>query len=244
MKTLAVIPARYASTRFPGKPLVEINGMSMIRRVYEQVQRAELISDQVVATDDHRIFDHVISFGGKVMMTNTDHQSGTDRCAEVVQKLTDYKLVINVQGDEPFIDPSQIDQVAQLLEGDTKAEIATLAKRISSNEELFNPNIVKVLLTNSFRALYFSRASLPFVRGAKEKDWLQSTSFYKHIGIYGFKSQTLMALTQLPRGNYERAESLEQLRWLENGFHIQVGITEKETIGIDSPEDLYRLKFL
>lgn len=244
MNTLAIIPSRYASTRFPGKPLVKINGKSMIQRVYEQVQKAELVSDSIVATDDQRIVDHVLAFGGKAMMTKTEHQSGTDRCAEVVNRLPGFDLAVNVQGDEPFIAPDQINQVIQLFDDHKNIEIGTLAKKISSEEDLFNPNVVKVVFAKNRKALYFSRATLPFLRNIPEGDWLKSGAFHKHIGIYGFKCDTLLALTQLPRGTYEQTELLEQLRWLENGFVIQVGITEKETIGIDTPEDLARLKIM
>lgn len=241
MRTLVVIPARYASTRFPGKPLVEIDGKSMIQRVYQQVQKAELVTDQIVATDDQRIFDHVQGFGGKVRMTRADHQSGTDRCAEVVHQLPGFDIVVNVQGDEPFIAPGQIDQLIQLFQQDEECEIATLAKRITSDEALFNPNVVKVVLTHQYQALYFSRATIPYQRNIPEKKWLNTGVFYKHIGIYGFKSSTLLALTQLPKGKHETAESLEQLRWLEHGYTIKVGLTEQETIGIDIPEDLEKL---
>lgn len=241
MNILAIIPARYASTRFPGKPLVEINGKSMIKRVYEQVQKADLVSEQIVATDDQRIFDHVLSFGGKAIMTSSEHQSGTDRCAEVVEQMDGFDLAVNVQGDEPYINPVQINQVIRLFQDNIQTKIGTLAKRIDSYEELFNPNVVKVVLNNDHHAMYFSRATLPYVRNFPQKDWLNVAPFYKHIGIYAFRCPTLLDLTRLPRGKYEKAESLEQLRWLENGFDIRVGITEMETIGIDSPEDLDRL---
>lgn len=237
-KILAVIPARYASTRFPGKPLVDIGGQSMIQRVYEQVRKAGL-TEVVVATDHDGIFEHVKKFGGNVCLTRADHPSGTDRCYEALtQQPVAYDYVINVQGDEPFIKPEQITLLASLLDGTT--EIATLAKKIDSEATLFNPNIVKVVIANTGKALYFSRSVIPHVRNTPEGSWISTHSFFKHIGMYGYRADVLKQLTQLPVSALEKAESLEQLRWLENGFSIAVAETHAETIGIDTPEDLAR----
>ncbi|MDO8899402.1 MAG: 3-deoxy-manno-octulosonate cytidylyltransferase [Bacteroidales bacterium] len=241
MRILGVIPARYASVRFPGKPLVVIQGKTMIRRVYEQVLQAKMISEVVVATDDERIFNEVNSFGGRVVLTNPNHPSGTDRCLEALNiNGESYDAVINIQGDEPFIDPGQIDQVADLL-NKPHVQIATLAKKITSNDELFNANVVKVIFDSRGHAIYFSRNSLPFLRGVDQSDWLQNFEFYKHIGLYGYQVDTLRKITTIPQSRLEKAESLEQLRWVENGYSIAVGITEKEGFGIDTPEDLKKI---
>jgi 3-deoxy-manno-octulosonate cytidylyltransferase (CMP-KDO synthetase) len=238
---LAIIPARYASTRFPGKPLVAIEGKTMIQRVYEQVQQASLVDEVVVATDDTRIFEHVQSFGGKVALTRADHPSGTDRCAEVAGLFPDAEWVLNVQGDEPFVQPEQVDLLAHTLR--QSDGIATLAKRISDPALLTNPNVVKVVFSATAGALYFSRHPIPLVRGEEVSNWLSKHSFYKHIGLYGFRRNTLLELAALSPSPLEQAESLEQLRWLENGYRIAVGITELETVGIDTPEDLLALRF-
>jgi 3-deoxy-manno-octulosonate cytidylyltransferase (CMP-KDO synthetase) len=244
MKIAGIIPARYASTRFPGKPLVNIQGKSMIRRVYEQCLKCPQLDAVVVATDDERILDVVNSFGGHAMMTSTSHQSGTDRCGEVIEKLEKqgeaFDAVINIQGDEPFIDPGQISKVAlQLI--DDKVQIATLVKRIDNTGELFNPNVVKVVLANDGRALYFSRSTIPHLRGHEQKEWLGQQTFYKHVGIYGYQTEILKKIITLPRGNLELAESLEQLRWLENGFLVFAEETDFESIAIDTPEDLSKI---
>ncbi len=239
-KSLGIIPARYASSRFPGKPLVDILGKSMIQRVYEQVEKAHEIDTVVVATDDERIFNHVTAIGGKIVMTSKNHQSGTDRCAEVLEKegLKDFQIIVNIQGDEPFIDPSQIDVAVQLLKNHPNLEIATLAKRIEEEEVLFNPNVVKVVFGVDQQALYFSRHPVPFLRNVPIEKWFQKGTFYKHIGLYAFQKKTLQKIAKLPQTPLEKAESLEQLRWLEYGFGIGVAITELESIGIDSPEDV------
>ncbi|MEM1124587.1 MAG: 3-deoxy-manno-octulosonate cytidylyltransferase, partial [Bacteroidota bacterium] len=187
MQILGIIPSRFASTRFPGKPLVDIEGKTMIQRVYLQAKKATLLSKIVVATDDLRIYENVLSFGGQVMMTNDDHQSGTDRCAEVARQFQDMEAIINIQGDEPFIDPSQIDQVALQLKQNSDLNLATLAKKITQSAQIFSPNIVKVVFSKAKRALYFSRNPLPFLRGVPSEDWLASGNFYKHIGIYGYR---------------------------------------------------------
>jgi len=241
VKTLGIIPARYASTRFPGKPLVDIGGKTMIQRVYEQTLKAGL-SKVVVATDDERIASAVKEFGGDFIMTSSNHQSGTDRCAEVAQQLPGFEVVINIQGDEPFIDPTQISLVASCFTAEN-VQLATLVKEIHEDAELFNPNIPKVVLNAKQEAIYFSRQPIPFIRGAEEKDWAKKHQFYKHIGIYGYRTTTLMAITKLEPSSLELAESLEQLRWLENGFKIQTKLTQIETIAIDTPEDLQKINF-
>jgi 3-deoxy-manno-octulosonate cytidylyltransferase (CMP-KDO synthetase) len=238
---LAVIPARFASTKFPGKPLVMIQGQSMVSRVYHQVIQSSLVAHAVVATDDQRIFDHVQAFGGKVVMTRADHPSGTDRCAEVAALFPDADIIVNVQGDEPFVQPAQIDLLAQTLLQNPAVQIATLAKKITDDTLLFNPNIVKIVIGAQGEALYFSRHPVPFLRGRETNTWLQHHTFYKHIGLYTFRRDTLATLAQLAPSALEIAESLEQLRWLENGFRIAAGITDLETIGIDTPEDLQKL---
>lgn len=242
-KTLGVIPARYASSRFPGKPLVDIRGKSMIRRVYEQAGKATMIDKVIVATDDQRIFDHVQDFGGIVQFTADTHRSGTDRCAEIADRETDYDIVINIQGDEPFIDPRQIDQVVEPLRTHPQLEIATLAKRLHDEGTLFNPNIVKVVFDHEQRAMYFSRSAIPYLRDVDPSLWMDKAEFYKHIGIYGFRRSALLAVADLAPGRLEQCESLEQLRWLEAGYRIHVGITQWETFGVDHPEDLKKIKF-
>ncbi len=235
----AIIPARYASTRFPGKPLVDIQGKTMLQRVFEQVAKASSIHQIYVATDDERIFNHVINFGGNVILTDANHISGTDRCAEVSKQLnTD--IIINVQGDEPFIQPQQIDDLANMMLN-TKAQIGTQIKQITKAEMLFNTNVVKVVCKHDATAIYFSRNPIPFVRNESQDNWLHTTKYYKHIGIYAFQKATLLAITQLPASNLEKAESLEQLRWLEHGYTIQTQITTFENIGIDKPEDLTKI---
>ncbi|AOM78964.1 3-deoxy-manno-octulosonate cytidylyltransferase [Pedobacter steynii] len=240
MKVLGVIPARYASTRFPGKPLVDIQGKSMIRRVYEQAVKASGIDQVVVATDDERIAAEVKKFGGEFIMTGTSHQSGTDRCAEVVGQVSGFDVVINIQGDEPFIDPAQIDLLISCFE-DREVQLATLIKEIHTAEELFNHNIPKVILNNKKEAVYFSRQTIPYLRNAEKENWLKTHQFYKHIGIYGYTVSALLEITQLPPSALEIAESLEQLRWVENGYAIQTRVTAIETISIDTPEDLNKI---
>lgn len=234
---LGIIPARYASTRFPAKPLADIAGKSMIQRVYEQVKKSTHISDVVVATDNQQIFDHVTRFNGKVCMTKESHVSGTDRCYEALTLQNQkFEYVINIQGDEPFIQPEQIDLLAALLDG--KTEIATLVKKIEDAEQLFNPNVVKAVVSAKGEALYFSRSTVPHIRNTSESEWSVKHSFYKHIGMYAYRADILKQLTTLPVSSLEKAESLEQLRWLENGFRIRTAETKTETIGIDTPEDL------
>jgi 3-deoxy-manno-octulosonate cytidylyltransferase (CMP-KDO synthetase) len=292
MKILGVIPARYASTRFMGKPLVDINGKSMIQRVYEQAKQCKSLARVVVATDDERIFKHVESFGGDVVMTADTHQSGTDRCAEVVETLnfeiqtaflnsdsapvigkitprfdSIFTAVINIQGDEPFIQPEQIEKIAEILRGgkisnskfqiselqdktditpsnsefQTDFGIATLAKRLNNQEDIESPNVVKVVFDTKGKALYFSRSPIPFIRNLDKKEWAKSGQFFKHIGLYGYKTSVLLDIARLSPSNLEKTESLEQLRWLENGYAIGVAETHLETIGIDTPEDLKKI---
>lgn len=238
MRILVVIPARFNSTRLPGKPLVMIGGKSMIQRVYEQVLKCEAVDRALIATDDSRIEDAVKIFGGNVMMTSPSHLSGTSRCAEAVEKLPDqFDVLINVQGDEPFIAPKQVGQLIRCFD-DASVNIATLVKQISNQEELTNHNVVKVVTGTSQQALYFSRSPLPHLRGVAADKWMSAGIFYKHIGIYGYRTSVLQQLVQLPENNLEKAESLEQLRWLANGFRIQTALTDAETISVDTPEDL------
>jgi 3-deoxy-manno-octulosonate cytidylyltransferase (CMP-KDO synthetase) len=291
MKILGVIPARFASTRFPGKPLVDIQGITMIQRVYEQAKKCKSLARVVVATDDIRIVEHVKSFGGEVLMTNPTHQSGTDRCSEVVERLNFeiqtrhlnatnttitfdkispthegiFTAVINIQGDEPFIQPEQIEKVVDILKrgnltiksnksGDKLAQIpnsgdatlrefgiATLVKHIDNQEDIDSPNIVKVIFGTDKNALYFSRSPIPFIRNSDRNDWSKQYRFFKHIGLYGYTTSTLLNIAKLPPSHLECAESLEQLRWLENGYTIGVAETDLETIGIDTPEDLKKI---
>jgi len=240
MKILGVIPARFASTRFPGKPLVDIAGKTMIQRVYEKSLQAKSLADLVVATDDDRIYDTVKSFNGNVIMTSSAHQSGTDRCAEVAEKVSGFDVVINIQGDEPLVDPNQINLVSECFnEADT--QLATLVKVIKSTDELFNHNTPKVILNNRNEAQYFSRETIPYLRNYPKEEWLQKHTFYKHIGIYGYTVDVLKAISKLSLSSLEKAEALEQLRWLENGYKIKVSFTDSETLAIDTPEDLEKV---
>jgi 3-deoxy-manno-octulosonate cytidylyltransferase (CMP-KDO synthetase) len=240
MKILGVIPARYASTRFPAKALADIHGKSMVRRVYEQAQKASSLSRVVIATDHEEIYEHVKEFG-EVVMTRPDHQSGTDRCCEALHKLDQrFDYVINIQGDEPFIMPEQIDLLADCLKS-PDVQLATLIKKITDHETLFNLNTPKVIFNKNFEAIYFSRQIIPYLRDIKEENWLASFNFYKHIGIYAYRTDILEKITNLPVSHLEKSEALEQLRWIENGYRIKVAITEYETIGIDTPEDLKKI---
>ncbi|MFK7906703.1 MAG: 3-deoxy-manno-octulosonate cytidylyltransferase [Chitinophagales bacterium] len=244
LTSIVVIPARYASTRFPGKPLADIGGKSMIQRVYEQAQKAKSIAAVYVATDDARIAKHVQKFGGNVVMTAETHQSGTDRCEEAVQKIeaivgTGIKpdIVVNIQGDEPFIQPQQIDALVALFER-KKTQIATLVKPIEKEAVLWDVNKPKVVRGENGNALYFSRQCIPYLRNTPKSDWLQSHTFFKHIGVYAYRRTTLQQITQLSPSLLEQSESLEQLRWLENGFSIQTAVTHFESPSVDTPEDL------
>ena len=242
MRFIGIIPARFASSRFPGKPLADMKGKPMIQRVYERVK--DTVDAVCVATDDRRIEEAVKAFGGNVVMTSEQHRSGTDRCHEAYEKVgAGYDIIINIQGDEPFIHPEQI----QALKGcfdDPTTEIATLVKPFKADGDfestIFNPNTPKVVFNKRMEALYFSRSIVPYIRGQKYTEWLHVHTFYKHIGLYAYRADTLREITQLPQSSLEIAESLEQLRWLENGYKIKVAITEQETIGIDTPEDMGR----
>lgn len=247
MKIIAIIPARYASTRFPGKPLANLCGKTVLQRVYEQVKKQ--LDEVCVATDDERIFEHVKSWGGDVIMTRNDHKSGTDRIEEAIEKLEKegkiYDIVVNVQGDEPFIQPKQIATLCECF-ADEKTQIATLGIRFGNDAEaMSNPNSPKIVLNNNGFAMYFSRSVIPYCRNVEKSMWPQSFPFLKHIGMYAYRRDVLREITQLPQSSLEIAESLEQLRWLQNGYSIKVGETEMETIGIDTPEDLEKAeKFL
>ncbi len=240
MKFTGIIPARFASTRFPGKPLADIAGRSMIRRVYEQASKCSSLQQVIVATDDLRIYDHVSAFGGVAMMSSDAHQSGTDRCAEIASAYPDTDVFINIQGDEPFIDPNQIDLLCACFER-PEVVLATLVKKINSVSELLSQNTPKVVLSKSMNALYFSRTAIPFIREQDENQWLNYHTYYKHVGIYGYTNDTLRQISNLPVSALESAEMLEQLRWLENGLPIRVAITDVESIAIDTPEDLQRI---
>jgi len=237
MRVLGIIPSRYASTRFPSKPLSMIKGKTMIQRVWEQAWKSKLDA-VVVATDDMRIADEVLKFGGQYVLTDPNHRSGTDRCREALYLVEgQYDAVVNIQGDEPFINPAQINQVIDLISRDD-TQLASLAKRIDEEDELFSPNVVKVVMDKQGIALYFSRNPIPFMRGLAHEQWLQKGEFYKHIGLYAYKAETLCQVAEMQPTTLETAESLEQLRWLENGLRIRMGITTYESLSIDTQEDL------
>ena len=239
MKVVGIIPARYASTRFPGKPLALIKGKPMIQRVYEQALKSKLDA-VVIATDDVRIADAVMDFGGQYVMTSPNHRSGTDRCCEALDLLkTKYDAVVNIQGDEPFIDPKQIDLLVDLIVRDD-TPLASLAKRIDDADELFSPNAVKVVVNQEGNAMYFSRSPIPFMRNVDRDEWLAKGRFYKHIGIYAYKADVLHQVARMEPSALEQAESLEQLRWLENGLAIRMALSDAENISIDTPDDLHR----
>lgn len=241
MRFLGIIPARYASTRFPAKPLAFLGGKTVIQRVYEQV--SGVLDDTCVATDDERIEAVVKAFGGKVVMTSPAHRSGTDRCYEAYRKIGEtFDVIVNIQGDEPFIQAEQLEAIKGCFT-DKTTQIATLVKPFTAEdtfEALENVNSPKVVLNRNMNALYFSRSIIPFQRNAERMDWLKNHTYYKHIGLYAYRSKVLQEITSLSQSSLEVAESLEQLRWLENGYTIKAGITEVETIGIDTPDDLRR----
>jgi len=240
MKILGIIPARYESTRFPGKVLADIQGKSMVQRVYEQAVKSQFLDKVIIATEDKKVVEHVARFGGEALLTKTNHASGTDRCFEALQLQTEaYDYVVNIQGDEPFIDPKQIDELAGLLTGNV--ELATLIKKITTNDELFNLGEVKTVFNKEMEALYFSRQPIPYFRNAAELDWLQQQDYYKHIGIYAYRADILEQISNLPVSDLEKAESLEQLRWLENGLKIKLAFTEFESVCIDTKEDLEKV---
>jgi 3-deoxy-manno-octulosonate cytidylyltransferase (CMP-KDO synthetase) len=240
MKIIGIIPARYASSRFPGKPLIDIAGKTMIQRVYEQTKLASCLSDVIIATDDERIAEHAASFGAKVVMTSTNHPSGTDRCYEAVEKYgesVDY--VINIQGDEPFIDPGQITELAAVCDGTT--ELATQMIAVDSHTVLFDSGEVKIVLNTNNEALFFSRMVIPFIKGVEEKDWHKHHPYFRHVGMYAYRTDILKTLTSLMPSSLEKAESLEQLRWLENGFKIKLVETNFDSHCIDTPEDIEKV---
>jgi len=243
MSILGLIPARYASSRFPGKPLAEIAGKPMVQWVYERSSR--VYENVYVATDDPRISERVLGFGGKCILTSPNHQSGTDRCAEAllnVSKVTGKKfdIVVNIQGDEPFIDTEQLEAVVKPFEN-REVQISTLAKLFAQGEDVFNPNSPKVVVSQSGNALYFSRSAIPYFRGVDKNEWQHQYSYLKHIGLYAYRSDVLLEITQLEQSPLELAESLEQLRWLENGYTIHVGITKMQSLAVDTPEDLEKV---
>jgi len=238
MKFIGLIPARYASTRFPGKPLALLAGKPVIQHVYEQASK--VLDAVYVATDDERIYNKVEEFGGKAVMTSTEHHSGTDRIEEALQKVGgDFDVVVNIQGDEPFIQKSQIETLCKCF-NDKNTQIATLGKPFESIEAVENPNSPKIVLDNNGYAMYFSRSIIPFIRGVEKSEWLKKHTFLKHLGVYAYRSNVLNEITKLPQSELELAESLEQLRWLQNGYKIRVGLTNAETVGIDTPDDLKR----
>ena len=239
MNVLCVIPARFASTRLPGKPLKDIAGKPMICRVYDRASKAGKVSQTIVATDDERILNAVKEHGGQAMMTRKDHPTGTDRLAEVAASFPEADLIINVQGDEPFIQPSQIETLMHLFDA-PETQIGTLGKLFESIEAIENPNSPKIVTDNRGFALYFSRSVIPYIRGKERNEWFGEYPFLKHLGIYAYRREVLAEVTKLPQSSLEKAESLEQLRWLQNGYRIRVGMTDIETVGIDTPEDLTR----
>lgn len=239
-----IIPARYASTRFPGKPLAMIGDKMMIRRVYEQASGS--LDMTYVATDDVRIYDAVKTFGGKAVMTSSDHMSGTDRCAEAIIKINEetgkkIDVVVNIQGDEPFIKPEQIKLLMSCFEQD-EVKIATLIRQCEKGEDIFNPNQPKVIINKEGYAIYFSRAAIPFIRDAEKNKWSDKHHYFKHIGLYAYRAETLVQITKLKRSLLEIAESLEQNRWIEYGYRIKTAVTQWESLGIDTPDDLEKAK--
>lgn len=238
MKALGIIPARYGSTRFPGKPLALLAGKPMVQWVYERAAQAELLSEVLVATDDQRIFDAVKKFGGRVVMTRSDHPSGSDRIAEVAAT-SDAEIIVNIQGDEPLIEPAAIDLGVKILLDDPAAQVGTFVRPLRDAADLRNPNIVKVVLAQDNTALYFSRSAIPFCRGARsDAEWLQQHTYFKHIGLYIFRRDMLLQFVQWPPSVLERVESLEQLRLLEHGVKIHVAVTAYEARSVDTEEDL------
>ena len=247
MKFIGIIPARYGSSRFPGKPLADMDGKPMIQRVYEQVKK--VLADVWVATDDERIIDAVRAFGGNAIMTSTDHKSGTDRCNEAYNKIDKpFDVIINVQGDEPFIQPEQIETLKNCFTVGSDVQLATLVKPFCKEDGfdvLFNPNSPKVIFNKRNEAVYFSRSIIPYIRDVHHSEWLDKHTFYKHIGMYAYRADILKEITQLEQSSLEKAESLEQLRWIENGYKIKIGFTDVETVGIDTPDDMTKaLKLL
>jgi 3-deoxy-manno-octulosonate cytidylyltransferase (CMP-KDO synthetase) len=245
-KIIGIIPSRYNSSRFPGKPLIDLCGKSMIQRVYDQSKKSTYLSEVIVATDDERIYDHVLSFGGSACMTSSKHKTGTDRCMEVVSKyelefFPDY--VVNIQGDEPMIDPNQIDELCQILITDD-VEIASQMRKITNITDLTSPNSAKIVVNLRQEAIYFSRSPIPFYKDIEMNEWLALTDYFKHIGIYAYRTDVLKAITKLNQSKLEKTESLEQLRWIENGYKIHMVITEYEPVSIDIPSDANHVREL
>lgn len=239
MKILGIIPARYASTRFPAKALTKIEGMPMVFRTYSQALKAGSLDKVVIATDHEKIYSTVEKLGAQVVMTKETHPSGTDRCAEAMDLMqNNYDYVINIQGDEPFIQPGQIDELADLLDG--KVELATLVTPVKNQDDLTNPGVMKVVINQAGFAMYFSREPIPHVRGVEKSEWIHHHRFYKHVCMYAYRNDILKKITQLPISSLEKAESLEQLRWLENNYQIKIGVTELTSISIDTPSDLQK----
>lgn len=236
-KVLAVIPARYASSRLPAKVLKDLGGKSIIQRVYEQVKKASLVDETVIAVDNKLVLDHVIAFGGRAVLTDPNLISGTDRCAEVVSQIQGIEYVVNVQGDEPFIEPQVIDSVVNLLKN-SELTICSMMNRIENPEDFHNPNVVKLVIDHNNNALYFSRSAIPHQRGTNQSQYQLNHSSFRHMGIYGFRKQALIEISKLPTGSLEKLEMLEQLRWLENGYKIKMGLTTYKSMGIDTEEDL------
>ena len=242
MKILGVIPARYASSRFPGKPLADLLGKSMVQRVYLQCKKARRLDHLVVATDHPKILEHVLSFGGQACLTSDQHPSGTDRCCEALMLQTNsFDFVVNIQGDEPFIDPQEIDLLCGSLDGAT--ELATLIQIIRTVDQLLSPNEAKVVLNSRKEAMYFSRSPIPFVQQGNPSEWLKQATFYRHLGLYAYRQDILRQITKLAVSELEKSESLEQLRWIENGFRIKTVVTDaEEGMCIDTPEDLEKAR--
>jgi len=242
MNFFGIIPSRFASTRLPGKPLLIINKKSMIERVYTQVAKCLLLKEICVATDDHKIILEVLKFNGNAILTSESHTTGTERCLETAEKLSisNQDIVLNIQGDEPFIDPANIEKLISIFKKNPDVKIATLVCKIKKEDELFNPNCPKVVLDNSGKAVYFSRTTIPFVRDFPEENWITKNTFYKHIGIYAYRKDVLNSIVNLPQSTWEKAESLEQLRWLQNGFEIFVAEVEESGISVDTEEDLIK----
>jgi 3-deoxy-manno-octulosonate cytidylyltransferase (CMP-KDO synthetase) len=241
---VGIIPARFASTRFPGKPLIDIQGKTMIQRVYEQAKKSTSLNKVVVATEDERIRQHVLSFGGEAVMTAADHPTGTDRCWEALQQVGGrYQYVINIQGDEPFIDPSQIEQLASVLR-DGKTELATLMIPVDSEAVLFDPGEAKIVVNEKMQALYFSRTVIPYLKGVEKGEWHTHHRYYRHVGMYAYRTDVLAQITKLGVSPLEKAESLEQLRWIEHGFTVQCALTGFDSHCIDTPDDIQKVLLL
>ena len=241
MKILGIIPARWASSRFPQKVLADIGGKSMVQRVYEQALQSEKLSKVIIATDHPEIQQHIQSFGGEVCMTSSEHPSGTDRCREALDQQSDtYDYVVNIQGDEPFVRPEAINELASLLDGET--QLGTLVSEVHDASVLSNPNMMKVIFNVQHEAIYFSRTAIPYLRDVPSDEWLQRHTFYKHVHLYAYRADILREITKLPVSALEKAESLEQLRWIENGYTIKVGITQHESLSVDTPADLQKAK--